>query len=277
MDRGQFHLLSCLRSRASGYSEDASDDEIVQLMKEAQAGDYFITSRLSGPFPRFQIFLSFQFADSGLYRTFIQNLRSNSPDLQTLPVEVHRDASSQEQSLVYSHRQLFANLPGGLHGRQPWQAEVVLEMKFTTPDGKTLFLRGPLVRWDQPKNNDCTIPWTFLWMATIPISDPISSTFGDVLGGQFTPVGWRTAFRQPQPGAQANLFPVPNHTWMAHECLRFPRSLKSMSSAQAAAELPGPEDAYELPLPKESCGEIFLHRVNIIIKLGSAPRFSFHT
>ena len=113
MDRGQFHLLSCLRSRASGYSEDASDGEIVQLMKEAQAGDYFITSRLSGPFPRFQIFLSFQFADSGLYRTFIQNLRSNSPDLQTLPVEVQRDASSKEQSLVYSYRHSLRTYPEG--------------------------------------------------------------------------------------------------------------------------------------------------------------------
>ena len=132
-------------------------------------------------------------------------------------------------------------------------------MNFTTPNRKTLFLRGLLLRWDGPKDKDCSDPWTFLWMATIPTSNPMSSTFGNVFGGQFTPVGWRAA---PALGSQANLFPVPNHYVDGTRKSSISTNARLHVLTEGGLGLAPPGRYRQAPPAQGSCGEIFLHRVN---------------
>ena len=59
MPNNSDRLLSRLRAKKSGYWENATDDAVVEFLKNAKPGDVFFSSELEGPCPRVHVFVSF--------------------------------------------------------------------------------------------------------------------------------------------------------------------------------------------------------------------------
>ena len=245
-----YHLLSRLRGRATGYVEDVSDEQVVDLLKTAKAANYFLTSKLTGSCRRIQVFLSFEMPERK-FTSFITKLYDSvHPEefLPTEPEDVQESVCFYQKAFPEQPRPVDHSIVGF------WLlARIFLDVKFVSSKGDSVFLTGPLLRWAAPSLTDRDRPndTVFLWMATVPMDSPRTAALCRVFGGDFAPVGWRLPRNQGCRDSDAAWFPFSDHVpWKAHKETSDVRKLAAMCANRVAATLPSPTHVHQLGLPK---------------------------
>ena len=203
MQNNSDRLLSILRAKKSGYFENATDDVVVEFLKDAKPGDVFLSSELEGPCPRVHVFVSFDldYEDENVHEAMYLAMEAAhhedwpGQDVQRPPEEICRTVTNYRRMLLPPDK--VDKMESHLDGR--WEAMWVHDLKFALQrDGADVLVRGYLLRWPWLKGES-----TYVWMGSVPIDAEISSDFVEVLGGRTIPVGW-----QP-PSAPLHFVPFP--------------------------------------------------------------------